>query len=76
MGVMKCFLNRGIRIPQDVCVIGCDNIILAQYVHPSLSTIDAETARQGRAYIRAVVEKICEGTEEIDAKLICRESIG
>ena len=76
MGVMKCFLNRGIRIPQDVCVIGCDNIILAQYVHPSLSTIDVETVRQGRAYIRAVVEKICEGTEEIDAKLICRESIG
>lgn len=76
MGVMKCLLSHGVRVPQDVCVVGCDNIILSQYVHPSLSTIDVQTERQGKAYIRAVVEKIVDGTEEIDAKLICRESIG
>lgn len=76
MGVMKCLLEHGIKIPENVCVIGCDNISLSQYVHPSLSTIDVQTQRQGNAYIRAVVERITEGTEEIDARLICRESIG
>ena len=76
IGVMKCLLGHGIRIPEDVCVIGCDNIAISQYMHPSLATIDVETARQGKAYIRAVVEKISEGTETVGAKLICRESIG
>lgn len=75
IGVMKCLLNRGIRVPEDVCVIGCDNIAMSQFVHPSLSTIDMETARQGKAFIRAVVENISEGTEEIGSKLISRESM-
>ncbi|MDY2851166.1 MAG: LacI family DNA-binding transcriptional regulator [Candidatus Borkfalkiaceae bacterium] len=76
IGVMKCLLGHGINIPRDVCVIGCDNIAISQYMHPSLTTIDVETAKQSKAFIRAVVEKISEGTEEIGAKLICRESIG
>ena len=76
MGVMKCLLEHGIKIPENVCVIGCDNITMSRYVHPSLSTIDVQTQRQGNAYIRAVVGKLTEGTEEIDARLICRESIG
>ena len=76
MGVMKCLLEHGIKIPENVCVIGCDNITMSRYVHPSLSTIDVQTQRQGNAYIRAVVGRLTEGTEEIDARLICRESIG
>ena len=75
-GAMKCLLEHGVKIPDDACIIGCDNIDFSQYVHPSLSTIDMQTWRQGKIYIRAVVEKLTEGFEQIDAKLICRESIG
>jgi len=38
-GVMKALLGRGIRVPQDVSVMGFDNIPASSMVIPSLSTI-------------------------------------
>ena len=75
LGAMKYFQEKGFSIPAQVCVIGCDNIFMGQYVTPSLSTIDVETERQGIAYIRAIVRREGPRTEEIRATFIPRESI-
>ncbi|MDE7373230.1 MAG: substrate-binding domain-containing protein, partial [Clostridia bacterium] len=74
MGAMKLFLERGYKVPEDVCIIGCDNIIEGEYVTPSLSTIDVETKKQGEAYVRAVIEQDNFTMEEINARFVPRDS--
>lgn len=39
MGVVKAFNEAGIRIPDDVALISCNDDIVAQYVTPSLTTV-------------------------------------
>ena len=39
LGCMEALKEYGIRVPEDISVIGCDDNILAAYVTPSLTTI-------------------------------------
>lgn len=40
MGVYRGLQARGVRIPQDVSVIGFDNTYFSRFLHPPLSTVD------------------------------------
>ena len=40
IGAMRCFIEHGYRIPEDVAVVGMDDIPEAKYLTPSLSSID------------------------------------
>ena len=39
IGVMRGLLDSGVRIPADISVLGCDDILTAQLVTPSLTTV-------------------------------------
>ena len=39
MGCMEALKEYGIRVPEDISVMGCDDNILASYVTPGLTTI-------------------------------------
>ena len=41
IGAMKCFLDKGYRIPEDIAVLGMDDIPEAKYLTPSLSSISS-----------------------------------
>ncbi len=50
IGAMRALADAGLRIPQDVSVVGLDDIEVAAYLLPPLTTIrqpSAEMARQG-----------------------------
>jgi LacI family transcriptional regulator len=36
---LKAILKRGLRIPEDISIIGFDDIEYAKYFHPSITTI-------------------------------------
>ncbi|NLX06264.1 MAG: LacI family transcriptional regulator [Phycisphaerae bacterium] len=38
-GFCRGLLNRGVRVPQDVSVVGMDGTRMGQYYHPALTTI-------------------------------------
>ncbi|GAA3332581.1 hypothetical protein GCM10020331_093290 [Ectobacillus funiculus] len=40
VGVMQAVQEQGLRIPQDVSVVGFDNIQISRVVQPNLTTID------------------------------------
>lgn len=40
IGVYRAIYERGLRIPEDVSVLGIDNIPLGQYLYPPISTIE------------------------------------
>jgi len=41
IGVMAALRDHGLRVPEDVAVAGVDNIELADYLHPSLTSAGA-----------------------------------
>lgn len=38
-GAINCILDRGLRVPQDISVVGFDDVDLASYARPQLTTI-------------------------------------
>jgi DNA-binding LacI/PurR family transcriptional regulator len=40
IGVMKKITELGLRIPQDIAVIGYDNVPMASIVSPALTTVN------------------------------------
>ncbi len=59
IGAMKAFLSAGMRIPEDISVVGFDDILLASYFHPSLTTIRQpkyEMGKMGVEFLLRLVE--------------------
>ena len=48
IGAMKALRQRGIRVPEDISVAGCDDIPFASYVEPVLATINVPKAEMGK----------------------------
>lgn len=58
IGAMNACKKLGKRIPQDVSVIGFDNILLSKYVEPKLTTVDQNTFLLGYNSAQLLIEKI------------------
>ena len=48
VGAIKCMNRLGVRIPEDVSVIGFDDIDLCEIVNPTLTTIKQPKTEMGR----------------------------
>lgn len=48
IGAAKAILNRGLRIPEDLSVMGFDGIDYAKFFHPSLTTVNQPGEYMGR----------------------------
>jgi LacI family transcriptional regulator len=49
VGCMMAFKEAGVRVPQDIALAGFDDILIARYVSPPLSTVQVRIADLGRA---------------------------
>lgn len=58
VGVYQALWQAGLRIPQDMAVIGYDNIELAQYLAPPLSTIHQPKARLAKRAVARLIARI------------------
>jgi len=58
MGVMRAAHARGMRVPDDVAVIGFDGLALTEHTSPPLSTIVQPTAAMSAAAIAMLLERI------------------
>jgi len=55
--------ESGLRVPEDVSVVGYDNIFMTQYMNPPLTTYSVPIAELARHAVEAVVGHI-EGNKE------------
>ena len=81
IGVIKGLTESGCRVPQDISVTGFDNIRLAEYYNPSITTVDVHRDTLGQMAANALHELSCApdpyGREyDISVELILRESSG
>ncbi|QYJ84982.1 LacI family transcriptional regulator [Shewanella mesophila] len=48
LGAMTVIREKGMMIPEDISIMGFDNIFLSQFIHPKLSTIDYPIKQMGK----------------------------
>ncbi|WP_373777098.1 substrate-binding domain-containing protein [Glaesserella sp.] len=79
IGAYQAIWRAGLRIPQDIAVIGYDNIELSQYLSPPLSTIHQPKARLAKHAVERLISRIRHPEQAVETiqltpELIQRES--
>jgi LacI family transcriptional regulator len=79
LGAIRALQEAGLRVPQDISVVGFDDIQGAAYSNPSLTTVRQPLAEMGRIAAKALLERI-EGKKDgpaeiaIEPTLVVRQS--
>lgn len=78
LGAMAAAADLNLRIPDDLAVIGVDDIAMASYVRPALTTVAIPTYEMGTAAMRLML-KLLSGEEApqtvwVDTELLVRKS--
>lgn len=78
MGCMRALAENGIRVPDDVSVIGCDDIDISQILVPSLTSISVDKRTFGKAIAKQIIHELSGGEmahQEFKATAVFRESL-
>ena len=83
IGALNALLRAGLRVPEDVSLIGYDDIPQATVMFPALTTIAQPKSEMGRTSVGLLLERIRHRGEVIDPRrvvlpveLVVRESCG
>lgn len=68
LGGMKVLIREGYKIPEDISIIGFDNIQLSEVVEPELTTIGQPIYAMGKEACKLLIDVINEN--DIDKKII------
>jgi DNA-binding LacI/PurR family transcriptional regulator len=79
LGVLSRLADRGIGVPNEISVVGFDNILMAGMATPQLTTVALPLEQAGRVAIELLLEQLAQpgtGTHErgLPAQLIVRAS--
>ncbi len=80
LGVIAALREAGIRVPEDVSVVGFDDVDFASHVHPPLTTVHAPTQQVGEKAVQQLLKVIAgeaiEPVTLLPVELIIRKSCG
>lgn len=79
VATVKKLLEAGIKIPEQISVISMDDIEIAQYISPMLTTVSMPKIEMGRLAVRTLIDRVNKGHRLpvkifLPHKLILRES--
>jgi DNA-binding LacI/PurR family transcriptional regulator len=81
IGAIRAFREAGLRVPQDISVVGFDDIQSAAFQNPGLTTVRQPLQTMGMLAAEAILRQIAAPTERpssiqvvVDPQLIVRES--
>lgn len=80
-GVYAAIQERGLRVPDDVSVVGFDDVPMAQWMTPPLTTVRQPIAKMAALAVRSLLghqdgTEMTEGRVELSTKLVVRGSTG
>jgi LacI family transcriptional regulator len=78
-GVIDAAHQLGVRVPEDLSVVGFDNVPDAAICRPPLTTVDQELAHMGQVAVRMVIDLIegrplAASLERVPTRLVVRSS--
>lgn len=80
LGFLRVALQRGIRVPENLSVVGFDNVPEGEFVWPGLTTVAQPMREMGRTACRLLFESITASgdvrADEFPMHLVVRESTG
>lgn len=81
LGVLQAAREAGLRVPQDLAVVGFDDIDVAAQAYPPLSTMRQPVQDKGATAARLLIDLIQNKVEEpqhilLNTELVVRESCG
>lgn len=69
IGCLRALRDQGIRVPEDVAVIGFDGLEIGHYLTPALSTLQQPVNEMAEASMHALLGLLEEREKEVAAKL-------
>jgi DNA-binding LacI/PurR family transcriptional regulator len=79
IGAMKALEEADLSIPKDIAVMGFDDIPMASYTHPPLTTVQQDTLLAGELLVESLLKQVAGEqvvSQLLPAKLIVRGSCG
>ena len=77
LGAIRALQRAGMRAPEDVSVVGYDDMLLSRLSTPALSTIKQDTSKAGRLLVSRILDQDGDhDPETLPTDLIVRESCG
>ncbi|MBB6121513.1 substrate-binding domain-containing protein [Nocardiopsis algeriensis] len=79
IGGLRVLRSRGLRVPEDVALVGYDDTIMARHSDPALTTVHQPTVQMGREMARLLVDVAIPRTSDsetviLETGLVVRES--
>lgn len=79
LGTIKAIEEYGYKVPKDIAVVGFDDIVLASYIRPTLTTVSHPKFEWGTTAAQLLFQALNDqelkaGSIILPAKLIVRES--
>ncbi|KKO53485.1 hypothetical protein XI25_12910 [Paenibacillus sp. DMB20] len=81
IGALRALDEFGLRVPEDIAIVSIDDIDIAQYVKPPLTTVKALPEEMGTTAVKLLVDRIESGREAalhvtVPTELVIRKSCG
>jgi LacI family transcriptional regulator len=81
LGAIYAIQDIGLRVPQDIAIVGYDNREFTWIVRPNITTVEMPVYEMGRVAADMLLQQIVEGIHEIDevkikGELIIRDTCG
>jgi LacI family transcriptional regulator len=80
LGALRAARSRGVKVPEELAVVGFDNLPISEYVSPALTTVNVPTLEIGAVAARMLLQII--ETEKrpesvfLETRLVIRETCG
>jgi DNA-binding LacI/PurR family transcriptional regulator len=81
IGAMRAFKDRGYKVPEDIAVVGYNDLEIASLVEPPLTTVSAPIHDLGMKSMNMLLQLISSGQKKCEniilpTKLVIRRSCG
>ncbi|QPC84598.1 LacI family DNA-binding transcriptional regulator [Phototrophicus methaneseepsis] len=81
LGAIRAILDAGLRVPEDIAVVGYDDMRFAEFINPALTTVRAPEVEQGQIAGKMLIDiiennPISELQVMLETQLMLRASCG
>jgi DNA-binding LacI/PurR family transcriptional regulator len=78
IGAIRSIKSHGLKVPEDISVVGFDDLLLSQYTDPPLTTIHQPMRRMGNLAMETLLELLSGSTSayniKVPGELVVRQS--